>query len=79
MPHCVLWRPADWEFAKTAMEIAGYVHDGQTGLARELRAWEKVMGTTLEARLGQRIRYIDPPPDNPVPARVTQIADYRDL
>jgi hypothetical protein len=79
MPHCVLWRPADWEFAKTAMEIAGYVHDGETKLAAELRAWEKVIGTTLDARLSQRIHYVDAPADKAVPASVSRIEDYRDL
>jgi hypothetical protein len=76
MPHCALWRPADWEFAKTAMEIAGYVQAGETKLAAELRAWEKVMGTTMDARLSQRIRYVDPAPaDSEEPATVTRIAD----
>ncbi len=79
MPHCTLWRPADWEFAKTAMEIAGYVHDGETKLAAELRAWERVMGTTMDARLSQRIRYVDPPADNAVPTPVSRMEDYRDL
>lgn len=81
MPHCVLWEPTDWEFAKTAMEIAAYVHDGDTKLAAELRAWEKVMGTTLDARLSQRIRYVDPPDDNDaaLPATVSRLVDYRDL
>jgi hypothetical protein len=37
MPHCVLWQPSDWAFALTAIELAAYVHDGETRLAGELR------------------------------------------
>jgi hypothetical protein len=28
MPHCVLWRPSDWQFVLTAIELAAFVHDG---------------------------------------------------
>jgi hypothetical protein len=80
MPHCVLWRPSDWAFALTAIELAGYMHDGEWKLAAEVRAWEKVMGTTMDARLGQRIRYVDPVAE-PVgtSAVVANMVDYRDL
>jgi hypothetical protein len=79
MPHCVLWRPSDWQFALTAIELAAYVHDGDTRLAGELRNWEKVLGTTFESRRDQRIRYVDPPEENAAPAGVTRIEDYREL
>ena len=79
MPHCVLWQPAAWEFALTAIELAAYVHDGDARLAGELRNWEKVMGTTYESRRDQRIRYVDPVEENGVPAEVARIDDYRDL
>jgi hypothetical protein len=61
------------------MELAGYVHDGEAKLAGELRAWERVLGTTGEALRSQRIRYVDPPADNDTPATVTRMDDYRDL
>jgi hypothetical protein len=44
MPHCALWRPSDWAFALTAIEIAAYVHDGDLRSASELRHWEQVLG-----------------------------------
>ena len=79
MPHCVLWCPATWEFAFTALELAAHVHEGNAKLAAELRAWERVLGTTEEARISQRIRYEDPPPVSDESAAVANIADYRDL
>jgi len=79
MPHCVLWCPATWEFAFTALELVAHVHEGRSELAAELRAWERVLGTTEEARIGQRIRYEDPAPVSDEPAAVANIADYRDL
>ena len=80
MPHCKLWGPSDWAFALTAIELAGFVHDGEARCATELRAWQKVMGTTMDARRDQRIRYVDPVPEGGGTAvGVTNIADYRDL
>jgi hypothetical protein len=83
MPHCVLWRPSDWEFAFTAMELAAYYHEGQATMARELRAWEKVLATTAADRRDQRIRYVDPKPDLQLAegagAEVFGLEDYRDL
>jgi hypothetical protein len=79
MPHCVSWRPSDWAFALTAIELAGHFHDGDVRCARELRAWEKVMATTADARRDQRIRYVEPRPVDENPAEVANIADYRDL
>lgn len=79
MPHCVLWAPSDWAFAYTAIEVAAFYHDGDAKLATELRAWEKVMGTTWEALRDQRIRYIDPAPSATRQVSVTWMADYRNL
>ncbi|HLF76642.1 MAG TPA: hypothetical protein VJB57_04055 [Dehalococcoidia bacterium] len=65
MPHCVLWRPSDWSFARdTARVHAGFMR-GVRGMAAELRAREKIMGTTREAREGMRIRYLDPAGEAP--------------
>jgi hypothetical protein len=73
--------PIDWEFAKTAMQIAGYVHDGETKLAAELWAWGKVMGTTMDARISQRIKYAERPAGNEdgAVADVARMVDYRNL
>jgi hypothetical protein len=78
MPHCVLWQPSEWHFALTAIELAAWVHDGETRWAGELRNWEKVLGTTVGTLRDLRIRYVDPPSDAEV-AAVTTMADYRDL
>lgn len=80
MPHCALWRPPDWQFAFDAMEIAARLHEGEVRLAAELRAWERVLGTTADARAGQRIRYVDPVGGPAVvDSGVVDMADYRNL
>ena len=80
MPHCKLWGPAAWEFAFDTMELAALMHEGDAKVAAEVRARHKVLGTTMDARTGQRIRYIDPPAANSgAPATVTRIEDFRDL
>lgn len=80
MPHCALWRPPDWQFAFDAMEIAARLHEGEVRLAAELRARERVMGTTADALAGQRIRYVEPAgDDSEIAVSVTKMADYRDL
>ncbi len=79
MPHCVLWYPATWEFAFDTMELAALMHEGNAKVSSEVRARQKVLGITLDARLGQRICYVDPPADNDVPAAVARMDDYRDL
>ncbi len=78
MPHCVLWGPATWEFAFTTMELAAWFHEGDAKLSAELRAWEKVLGTTATDLRDQRIRYADPPTTEEAGV-VTNLADYRDL
>jgi hypothetical protein len=78
MPHCRLWGPSDWEFAFDTMEIAARFYEtSSTSWSTELRYREKIMGTTLDARQGLRIRYIEPT-DSP-PATVSQLDDFRDL
>lgn len=79
MPHCVLWGPAAWEFAFDTMELAAMMHEGNAKVAAEVRARQKVLGTTFDARSAQRIRYVDPPTDNEELATVARIVDYRDL
>jgi len=80
MPHCVLWCPATWQFALMTMELAALVNDDEPRWAAELRARERVLGTTRDALRDQRIRYVDPEPAaTATDAAVCNIADYRDL
>ncbi len=79
MPHTVLWTESDWQFAYDTAYIAAMFHaTGRHLLATELRNREKIMGTTLEFRLGLRIRYVDPVEED-IPAEVTRLDDFRDL
>jgi hypothetical protein len=78
MPHCVLWQPSEWHFALTAIELAAWVHDGESRLTGELRNWEKVLGTTVGTLRDLRIRYVDVA-ERDGPADVARIEDYRDL
>lgn len=66
MPHCRLWEPSDWLYAiETAVlknhfygELYGGVVHGT--MATEIRRREDQMGTTMEARRKNLIRYVDP-------------------
>lgn len=78
MPHCVLWRASDWEFALDTAEIAAKFHAGDLKLAAELRARDKILGTTADARRDLRIRYVDAVTAE-TPANVTAIGEYRDM
>lgn len=77
LPHCVLWDPADWEFAiDTAFMKQEFWADMAEGkmastAATEIRRREDVMGTTREARRKLRIRFIDP-------ADVSAVADVEE-
>jgi hypothetical protein len=81
MPHCVLWTPADWQYAiETAEAHARFIERATNGT--ELRIRQKALGTTLDARRDLRIRYIDPKPeavDDPAAesAGVITLDDYR--
>jgi hypothetical protein len=81
MPHCALWTPSDWAFARTTALIAGEVHAGDFKLAAELRQREKIMGTTADARLGLRIKYVpvEAEEERPTLALVTPIDELSDL
>jgi len=76
MPHCCLWTPADWQFAFDTALVAARFHGGDVRAAYELRAREKVLGTTLDARRDLRIRYVESVAEEER-AGVTAIADYR--
>jgi hypothetical protein len=60
MPHCVLWRRSDWRFAIETAYVCEVFHAGDMRQAQELRRREAIMGTTPGARLGLRIRYVEP-------------------
>ena len=61
MPHCILWSPADWQFAIDTVTVAALFHEtAEPKYAAELRAREKVLGTTFDARQSLRIRYVEP-------------------
>lgn len=78
MPHCRLWGPSDWEFALDTLEIAARFYDGgAASWSAELRYRERVLGTTLDARAGMRIRYVEP--NTSAPASVTQLDTFRNL
>jgi hypothetical protein len=77
MPHCKLWGPEEWAFARDSIELAAEFHKSfSASHAAELRNRERVLGTTAEYRRDIRIRYIDPRTDNETTAGVTRIADY---
>ena len=72
MPHCVLWREADWLFAiETALMKQEYwlsytAGESKTTAAMEIRRREDQMGCTAEARRKLRIRYVEPPEEEQV-------------
>ncbi len=87
MPHTKDWADTDWEFAFTTAELhVRAVVEGKMGMT-ELRARERRMGTTAEARRDMRMRYVKPSVaseredagETTVVAPVTQIDAYRDL
>src|SRR5690606_31874206 len=62
MPHCVLWTPSEWQFAKSTLYLADSAFRGDTRAFGELRQREAKLGTTREARNALRIRYVEPTP-----------------
>jgi hypothetical protein len=80
MPHCVLWGPAEWDFALDALELAAQFHDGNERVATELRNREKILGTTRDFLRDLRIRYVsDDPETGDGDASVTAIDEYRQM
>lgn len=59
MPHCSLWRSADWEFARTTALVHAEVMEGGLQRAQELRVREAAMGTTFDSLRALRIRYVE--------------------
>lgn len=88
MPHAKLWSPTDWEYAFTTAKLHARIVEGK-GSFVELRAREKAMMTTLEARENNRIRYVsaakiaerEQAGHKPVaePSPVARIDDYREM
>lgn len=80
MPHTRLWTEADWQFAFDALEVCErFLEGGATAYASELRQREAIMGTTLDARLGLKLRYVEPKADKPALAVVSNADDFRNL
>jgi hypothetical protein len=75
MPHCVLWDEEDWQFAIDTAFVAAKFHGGDIKAATELRQREKIMGTTMDARRDQRIRYVEPTVE--MPAGITALEEYK--
>lgn len=64
MPHCILWTPADWQFAvDLALLKDGFYYSpgANVSAAVEIRRREDQLGTTVEARRKLRIRYLEAP------------------
>lgn len=79
MPHCCLWSAMDWELAVQTTSIYERTFaPGNEGLGahRELRARDKSLGMSLDARRCLRIEYVDEPAD--LPAGVTDLATRRE-
>jgi hypothetical protein len=79
MPHARLWREADWEYARDALELAAaaFADGAKVSLWAELRLREKQLGTTWSARQDMRIHYTEP--SSSPPATVSKLDDYRNL
>jgi len=60
MPHCILWKGSDWQFAIATAHVAAEAFAGRVSAMTELRYREKIMGTTVDARLSMKLRYIHP-------------------
>jgi hypothetical protein len=60
IPHAALWRPGDWEFALDTIELVARTaeDDAPVSLISEIRLRERTPGTTWDAGLSQRIRYV---------------------
>lgn len=88
MPHTKRWAATDWEYAFTTAELHARITEGR-GSFVELRARERRMGTTEEARRDMRIRYVAPSiatqkeesaeVEAAGAGTVTRIDDFRDL
>ncbi len=79
MPHCVLWRQADWRFCFETALVVAEVHEGNVRLSTEVRNREKVLGTTVDFRRDLRIRYINADDEDGTASPLARLDDYRDL
>ncbi len=74
MPHCRLWSA----FALDVLDVAArFTEGGSVSWCTELRHRAKAMGTTHDARVAARIRYVDPV--STPPASVVALDGFRDL
>ena len=78
MPHCVLWTPADWEFAQQTAVLQAAFDDGDMRLGTELRNRDRKLGMTMDSRRDLRIRYVDQAAAKPA-LEVVSLDDYRNL
>lgn len=78
MPHCVLWRPEDWQFALGAALLHMAFVRGDMAAEPKLREREKVMSTTLAYRRDNRIRYVNPLAFKERPAEESEGNEQRD-
>jgi hypothetical protein len=80
MPHTARWTPSDWHYAADGLELVvrASAEDAAVSLWTELRAREKAMATTFDARQGLRLRYVVPVEDTG-DGSITSIDDYRNL
>lgn len=60
MPHCILWAPEHWQFARSTALVYDRWIRGDNSRAGELRQREAKLGTTWDARRDLRIRYVNP-------------------
>lgn len=60
MPHCILWTPAMWAYAKDTALVYDRWIKGEKQPASELRLRTKQLGTTMADLRDLRIRYVNP-------------------
>lgn len=60
MPHCILWTPAMWSYARDTAVIYDRWLKGDVARAGELRNRAKQLGTTMDSLRDLRIRYVNP-------------------
>ena len=81
MPRASLWQPSDWAYCVDTLElvIRSAAEDSPVSAWVELRAREKAMGCTWDARQGMRLRYAAPVEDSGDDASVSPLDEYRNL
>jgi len=70
--------PDDYAVDSLELVVRANAVDAPVSVWSELRAREKAMGTTWDARQGMRIRYVPPGTEGPA-ASVASLDAYRDL